>query len=79
MVNALKKNLSPLPASKYCKLTKHSTQRHYQVDKDNSGVEVEMIRVLGTLCSLRSKKKLAAEKPRQMHFLNIDERERERD
>jgi len=39
-------------------------------------VEAERIRALGALRSWRSKKKLAAEKRREMHFLSIEEKEK---
>ena len=76
MVNAPKKNFSPLPAGRYGKLTKRSTQRRHQANEGKSGLEAERIRALGALRSLRSKKKLAAEKRREMHFLSNEEREK---
>jgi hypothetical protein len=76
MVNAPKKDLSPLPAGKYGKSTKHSTRRRHQVNQGKSGLEAERVRALGALCSLRSKKKLAAEKRRETHILNNEEREK---
>jgi hypothetical protein len=75
MVNAPKKNLSPLPAGKYGKWTKHSTRRRHQANKGKSGLEAERVRALGALRSLRSKKKLAAEKRWETHFLSNEERE----
>jgi len=75
MVNALKKNCSPLPAGRYSKSTKLSTQRCHQGNECKSGLEGERIRALGALCSLRSKKKLAAEKRRETHFLSNEEKE----
>jgi len=60
MVNAPKKNFSPLPAGKYGKSTKCSPQRHHQANEGKSGLEAERVRALGALRSLRSKKKLAA-------------------
>jgi hypothetical protein len=62
MVNALKKNLSPLLAGKYGKSTKHSTRRRHQANKVKSGLEAERVRALEALRSLGCKKKLAAEK-----------------
>ena len=76
MVNAPKKNLSPLPAGKNGKSTKHSTRRRHQANKGKSGLEAERVRALGALRSLRSKKKLAAEKRWEMHFLSYEEREK---
>jgi hypothetical protein len=76
MVNAPKKNFSPLPVGRYGKSTKRSTQRHHQVNEGKSGLEAERIRALGALRSLRSKKKLAAEKRRETHFLSNEEKEK---
>jgi len=76
MVNAPKNNLSPLPAGKYGKSTKHSTRRCHLANKGESGLEAERVRELGALRSLRSKKKLAAEKRRETHFSSNKEREK---
>jgi len=76
MVDDPKKDLSPLPAGKYGKSRKHSTWRCHQANTGKSGLEAERIRVLGALCSIRSKKKLVAEKRREMHFLSNEEREK---
>src|SRR5260221_154746 len=62
IVNAVKKNFTPLPAGRYGKYTKRLTQRRHQANEGTSGVEAERLRALGALRSLRSKKKLAAEK-----------------
>jgi len=76
MVNAPKKNFSPLPVGRYGKSTKRSTQRRHQANEGKSGLEAERVRALGALRSLRSKKKLAAEKPRETHFLSNEEEEK---
>jgi hypothetical protein len=76
MVNAPKKMFTPLPAGRYGKSTKHSTQQRHQVIEGKSGVEAERIRALGALRSLRSKKKLAAKKRRETHFLSNEEKEK---
>jgi len=76
MVNTLKKNFSPLRAGRYGKSKKRSTQRRQQAIAGNSGLVAERIRALGALRSLRSKKKLAAEKRRETHFLSIEEKEK---
>jgi len=76
MVNALKKNFSPLPAGKYSKSTKMSTLRRHQANKGKSGLVAEMVRALGAWCSLRSKKKLAAGKSQETHFLTNEEKEK---
>jgi len=75
MVHALKKNFSPLPAGKYGKLTKRSTQRHHQANDGQSSLEADKVRALGALRSLRAKKKLAAEKVQETHFLSSEEKE----
>jgi hypothetical protein len=62
MVNATKKNFSPLPAGRSGKSTKRSTQRRHHANEGKTGLEAETVRALGALRSLRSKKKLAAEK-----------------
>jgi len=62
MVNARKKNYSPLPVGKYGKSTKHSSQRRHQPNEGKSGFEAKRVRALGALRSLQSKMKLAAEK-----------------
>jgi len=73
MVNAPKKDLSPLPAGKYGKSTKHSKRRCHQANEGKSWLEAERVRALGGLRSLWSKKKLAAEKNPEMHFLSNKE------
>jgi uncharacterized protein with WD repeat len=76
MVNVPKQNFSPLPAGTYGELTKWSTQRRHQSNEGKSGLEAEIVRALGALRNLRSKKKLAAEKPRETHFLSNQEKEK---
>jgi len=76
MVNAPKMNFSPLPAGRYGKSKKRSTQRRHQTNEGKSGLVAERIRALWLLRSLRSKKKLAAEKRRETHFLSNEEKEK---
>jgi len=76
MVNAPKKTFFPLPAGRYGKSTKRSTQGHHHANEGKSGLEAERVRALGALRSLRSKKKLAAEKRREAHFLSNEEKEK---
>jgi len=76
MVKAPKKNFSPLPAGKYSKSTKKSTRQRHQANEGKSGSVAERVRALGALRSLRSKKKLAAEKRLETHFLRNEEREK---
>jgi len=75
MVNAPKKYFLPLPVGIYGKSTIRSTQRFHQANEGKSSLEADRIRALGALRSLRSKKKLAAEKRREMHFLSNEEKE----
>jgi len=75
MVNAPKKNLSLLPAGKYGQSTKQSTRRHHQANEGKSALEAARVRALGALHSLRSKKKPAAEKIQETHFLSNEEKE----
>jgi hypothetical protein len=76
MVNAPKKNISPLSAGRYGKSTMRSTQRRDQANEGKSGFEAERIRALGALRSLRSKKKLPAENQRETHLLSNEEKEK---
>jgi len=76
MVNAPKNNFSPHPAGRNGKSTKCSTQRRHQANEDKSGFEAERVRALGALRSLRSRKRLAAEKRRETHFLRNQEKEK---
>ena len=74
IVNAPKKNFSPLPAARYGKSTKRSTQRCHQANEGKSVLEAERVRALGALRSLGSKKKFVAEKRRETHFLSNEEK-----
>jgi len=76
MVNAPKKIFSPVLAGRYSKSTKRATQRRHQANEGKSGLEAETVRALGAFRSLRFKKKLAAEKQREMHFLSNEEKEK---
>jgi len=76
MVNAPKKNFSPLLAGRYGKSTKRSTQWRHQGNEGKSGLEAERVRALGALRSMRSKMKLAVEKRRETHFLSNEENEK---
>jgi len=76
IVNDLKRNFSRLPAGRYGKSTKRSTQRHHQANEGKSSLEAESVRALGALRSFRSKKKLAAEKWPETHFLSNEEKEK---
>jgi len=76
MVNALKKNVSRLPAGNYGESTTQSTRRCHRPNEGKSGLESERVRALGALCSLRSKKKLSAEKRQETHFLSNQVKEK---
>jgi len=73
MVNAPKTNFSTRPVGRYGKSTKRSTQQRHQVNEGKSGREAERVRAHLELRSLRSKKKLAAEKRPEIHFLSNEE------
>jgi len=75
MVNALKKNFSPLLTGRYGKLTKRSTQQPHQANDGRSGLEAERVRALGALHNLRSKKKPVAETRQETHFRSNAEKE----
>jgi len=76
MVNALKENFSPLPAGRYGKSTKCSTQRRQQANEGKSCLEAERIRAPGALRSLRSKQKLTVEERRETHFISNEEKDK---
>jgi len=76
MVNAPIKNISPRLAGQYGKSTKQSTYRHHQVNESRWGLEAEMVRALGALRSLQSKKKIPAEKWRETYCLSNEEKEK---
>jgi len=75
MVNDPKKNLSLLLAGTYGISIKHFTRRYHQAKEGKSRLEAEGVRALGVLRSLRSKKKLPAEKKWETHFLSFKEKE----
>jgi len=76
MVNALKWNFSPLLVGTYPKSTKWSTWGRHQANDGKSGLEAEIVRAVGAMCSLWSRKKLAAEKWQETHFISNDEKEK---
>jgi len=53
-----------------------STRQRHHANEGKSGLEAERVRALGALRSLRSKKKLAAEKRQETHFSSNEEREK---
>jgi hypothetical protein len=74
MVNASKKNFSPLPRCRYGKSTKRYIKRCYQGNEGKGSLQAERVQACGALCSLRTKKKLAAEKQQEMHFITNEEK-----
>jgi len=70
MVNAAKINFSSLPAGKYGKSTKSSTQRWHQGNQGKPSLESERVRALGALRSFRSMTELAANQQLVMQFLH---------
>jgi len=75
MVNAPKKNISPLSAGRSGKLMKRSTQRRLQANEGKRGLVAETVRTHVALRSSRSKEEHAAEKRRETHFLSNEEKE----
>jgi len=73
IVNAPKQHVLPLPAGKYGKSTKRSTQQCHQATEGNSGFEAAAVGALRGLGSLRSKTKLVAGGQRETHFLSKEE------
>jgi len=76
MVNALKKNFSPVLAGKYGKSKKLSIQRHHHANRDISSLEAQRVRALEEYRSSQSKTKLVGEKRHETHFLSNEEKER---
>jgi hypothetical protein len=76
MINAPKQIFSPLPVGKSGKPTKKATHRCHQANESKSGLEAEQIWALAALHSLLSKKKPAAEKWQETHFLSNKEKEK---
>jgi len=75
MANAPKNNFSPLPAGKFGKSTKRSTQRRHQANDVKSSLDAERFQALGAWRSVWSKKMLVAEKWLETHFLSNEENE----
>jgi hypothetical protein len=71
-----KKNLKPLPAGKHGKSKKASTLRRHRCNEGKSAHEAERIRALNALRSLRSKKRLAAAKKKEVKDMDEEERGR---
>jgi len=75
LVNAPKKNFSPLLAGKEGKSTKKSTRRRHHANDSKSGLEADRVRALGALHSLWCKKNCSAEKWQETYFLSNHEKE----
>jgi len=75
MVNAEKKNLSPLLAGIYGTSSECSTWRHHQVNEGMSCLEGESVWALGALRSLWWKKKSVAGTWREMHLSSNEQKE----
>jgi len=58
MVNAWKRNISPLPAGRNGKSTNRSTQQHHHVNEVKSGWDSERFRALGAMRGFRRKRSL---------------------
>jgi len=61
VVNALKKNSSPLLAGKYGKSTKQSTSWNHQQNQGKYSLETERVRAFGALCGFRFRKNVSTE------------------
>jgi len=75
MVNPPEKNVSPIPAGKYGKLTKRSTHQRHHVNEGKSGLEPERVCALGALCSVQTKSYLAAEKQQERYSLSNEDKQ----
>ena len=75
MVNAPKENILPLPRDKYGKSTQHTTRQSHQANDGKICFEAERVWALGALRSLQSRKKLAAEKWKGIHYPGNKEQE----
>jgi len=69
-------DFSPLPVGKDGQYTMWCTQKRHQVNDGKSGLDVERLRVLGSVCSLRCNKNLAMEKQCKTHFSSNHEKEK---
>jgi hypothetical protein len=76
MVNAWKNNFSPLPADIYSQSIKQSTRQRPHANEGMIGLEAQRVLALGSLRSLRFKKRLAMEKRQETHILNNEEKEK---
>jgi len=75
-VNALKKNLSPLPSGKYSKSTEKSTRHRHQANNGKSCLEGDRVQALGAMCSLQSEKKLLVDKRLEMRICSNEGKEK---
>jgi len=75
MVKAYKKTFSQLLAGRYRKSTKWSTELCHQGKDGKIGLEADRVWAHGTLPSLRSRKKITAEKQGETYFLSNEEKE----
>ena len=76
MGNAPNTNCLLLWAGRCGTSTKRSNHRRHQGNEGKSWLEAQRVRALGALRSLGSRKKLAAEKRRETHFLSNAEKEK---
>jgi len=76
MVNVPKRNLSPLPAGKYRKLTQRSTAQGHRADKGKRGLEAEQVRAIRALCGMRSENKLEVGKQQETDFVSNEQKKK---
>jgi hypothetical protein len=68
------KNFSGLPAAKFGKSDKRSTMKHHRANQGKSGDDAKWVRPLGALCSLRFKKRYAADLWPEIQFFDQEEK-----
>jgi hypothetical protein len=71
-----KKNLKPLPAGKTGKSRNPSTLRRHRYNAERSAHEAERIRALNALRTLKSRKRKAATKMKEIQGMSEDQREK---
>jgi len=76
MVDAPKKNLSPLPVGTYRKSTKQSTWWCHQLNHGKIGFAAETVWVLEALRSLQSNKKLSVETKQEKYIISNEKKEK---
>jgi len=76
LFNAPKMIIPPHPADKHSISTKHFTRYRHHANEGKSSLEAGIVRALGALCSLKSRKQLAVEQWADRHFSSNHEIEK---